>query len=933
MKISSASKKVLASALSAAMVVAFAPTAAFAAGTASAIGKAGTVGDGEAVTITIDADGGVASQTAYTGFKQGGTIALPTATKNGYALDYWWYDANGNGEIDAGTEDFDGNANFDLPAKNSGKTAVTLKAVYVAPSVSAGTYTDGTGSKYDEGAVLNFSIDNDANKVVAQHTYTVSVTNPDGKVLAENTFAPADNNAATKAALLGAAKVTFQANPASNANNNAATNGEWYASTAFLKSGEYTATLKDGDTVLSTSKVKLVKVTEVDGETVKSKFLVVDPATGLTADYAVGTMITGKSWVDAKGYAASTVNLGADATYTSTAVKQVARAGSYAGRVMTFFITDSSANNGDKYGITVVDPSGATIYTGEKTATGALNSTSVEFTFDQKYVGSMARANATEQAGVYVMTVVKTPADGTVASTSKAKATLTEVKYDAGEGKFASAVAESAKDYFVDGSTATTVDLTAAPAVEAADGQDFDKWQIGEKTYAATVNNAKLTAGAVNVVKATYKAAAAKIATPTFTVEEKKVNNVDSYVIKVATATAGADVYEVSSTDTAFSSFAGYDAKEGGIVIAKTAFNSAAASYEFQAKYVAGKTDPSFNGKDSKVLTLTKNTDIATWSADTAGTGTTAAKLEALIGKSSTKWLAADGVKAAIESGASAIAAQGVYTSASAKEMTATKTAAYKALYEAVYAEATAQLAKYADNALVVIGDKAYYVEASALKTANKAVDDANKAIAADEAAAANIKGTVAVAKYTAGIEAVIDATNAAIQTNAKASDLKAEEIKAAADVTAALKAAKTGDEAKAALEAYNKLSDNQKKLVASADVAAVQELATKAALKDAQDLAAARDLNGKKVTAKAKVGKKATGKSFTYKLAASESGATASYKKVSGSKYIKVSKSGKVSFKAVKVQKKAKTYSAKVSVTYGTQTVTKTVKLVVKKK
>ena len=932
MKISNASKKVLASALSAAMVVAFAPTVAFAAGTASATGTAGTVGDGEAVAITIDADGGVASQTAYTGFKQGGTIALPTATKNGYALDYWWYDANGDGKIDAGTEDFSGNTAFDLPAKNSGKTAVTLKAVYVAPSVNAGTYADGTGSKHDEGAVLNFGIDNDAAKVVAQHTYTVSVTNPDGKVLAENTFAPADNNAATKAALLGAAKVTFQANPASNANNSAATSGEWYASTAFLKSGEYTATLKDGDTVLSTSKVKLVKVTEVDGETVKSKFLVVDPATALTANYTVGTMIAGKSWVDAKGYAVSTVNLGADATYTSTAVQQVAQAGSYTDRVMTFSIADSTAAAGDKYGITVVDPSGATVYTGEKTATGTLSSTDVKFTFDQKYVGEIARANATEQAGEYVMTVVKTPADGTVASTSKAKATLTEVKYDAGEGKFASTVAESAKDYFVDGSSAT-VDLTAAPAVEAADGQDFDKWQIGEKTYAATVNNAKLTAGAVNVVKATYKAAAAKIATPTFTVEEKKVSNADSYVIKVATATAGADVYEVTSTDTAFSKLAGYDAKEGGIVIAKTAFNSAAGSYKFKAKYVAGKTDPSFSGKDSKVLTLTKNTDIATWSADTAGTGTTAAKLEALIGKSSTKWLAADGVKAAIESGSSAIAAQGVYTSASAKEMTATKTAAYKALYEAVYAEATAQLAKYADNALVVIGDKAYYVEASALKTANKAVDDANKAIAADEAAAANIKGTVAVAKYTAGIEAVIDATNAAIQTNAKASDLKAEEIKAAADVTAALKAAKTGDEAKAALEAYNKLSDNQKKLVASADVAAVQELATKAALVDAQDLAAARDLNGKKVTAKAKVGKKATGKAFTYKLAASESGATATYKKVSGSKYIKVSKSGKVSFKAVKVQKKAKTYSAKVSVTYGTQTVTKTVKLVVKKK
>ena len=244
-------------------------------------------------------------------------------------------------------------------------------------------------------------------------------------------------------------------------------------------------------------------------------------------------------------------------------------------------------------------------------------------------------------------------------------------------------------------------------------------------------------------------------------------------------------------------------------------------------------------------------------------------------------------------------------------------------MFEATVKAAKAELAKYEGEALVIVGDNAYSVKAADLKTAADGV-------ASVESAAT--KYTTA-AQFSAAVKNVVSFANGAIKDKAVKSASSAADIKAAQDVTADLKAAKTGDEAKAAIEAYSKLTDDQKKLVATADVQAAQEIVSKAELVDAQDLAAARDLNGKKVTAKAKVGKKATGKAFTYKLAASESGATATYAKVSGSKYIKVSKSGKVSFKAVKVQKKAKTYSAKVSVTYGTQTVTKTVKLVVKKK
>mgnify|MGYP000425912477 CR=1 FL=1 len=104
MKISNASKKVLASALSAAMVVAFAPTVAFGAT------------PGQVVTVKYDVNGLTAldgtSAPADETVQLGGTDKLEATLANvpgsiaytfadGTAVDGWFFDVNGNGVKDS----------------------------------------------------------------------------------------------------------------------------------------------------------------------------------------------------------------------------------------------------------------------------------------------------------------------------------------------------------------------------------------------------------------------------------------------------------------------------------------------------------------------------------------------------------------------------------------------------------------------------------------------------------------------------------------------------------------------------------------------------------------------------------------------------------------------------------------------------------------
>ena len=135
MKISSASKKVLASALSAAMVVAFAPTVAFGAAT-------------NPVKVNIDPNGGSGvAIPSYTSAVEGGDIALPLLKNQGYTPAAWAYDKNGDGVIED-TETLETYSTTTgvgkLPVKSeTAMGEITLKAIYHVPAIEKLTYNDG----------------------------------------------------------------------------------------------------------------------------------------------------------------------------------------------------------------------------------------------------------------------------------------------------------------------------------------------------------------------------------------------------------------------------------------------------------------------------------------------------------------------------------------------------------------------------------------------------------------------------------------------------------------------------------------------------------------------------------------------------------------------------------------------------------------------
>ena len=912
MKISNASKKVLASALSAAMVVAFAPAVALAAPT--------EVTPAKYVSVSYNANGSstAAPAPAYKKVMQhDGKYYIDASqrfsgTADGYAFSKWFIDADGDGIVDEGeavAKEVDGQTNMIEVAADA--TSVELKAAYASPAVSkpatsafAINQTYGFGETYEDAtaAKIAFTI---ANGGQADHEYVLTVTNPAGTVVGAETFGTGTGK--TNVANLAGAKAVFFTDKALSSD-------KWAAYKSNLVAGDYKISLTDNGKEVSTQKVTLATITVKVGNRTETGLGQVKGTADLTAinpiagtDYA--------AYVDADGYyVGNTVTVKGDATYT--AVEQasaITAAPAYDESARTLGFTVASGNAGAKYDVSVKAPSGV-VYTAHAAGAYAVD-------FDQTSKGD--RTSAAEEAGDYIVTATITEADGTV-KTANAKLTLTEVKVEAGEGaKVVTANKAKAKSYFTDvtaeddlaafvTATKAAVNDGSADAIAPKDSNATLSWKLNG---ADIVSANKVKAGQTNTLIATT-AAVNYAAAPEYSVAKVAITGAaDQYVLTVTPA-AGTTV---TVTD-------------GSAAITKASDGK----YDVTSKNTVVITATGAAGTTNKIITLTKlgTTASDAWKAATQG-GQSA--LEKNIGNTTSKWLAAEGVKAAVESGKTAIAAYEAKYYATASEGEDVQVAAYKALYEAVAAEADAQIKAYENGAKVVAGKKVYSMTADQYAAATKAVANAEKAVAT-AIKNAGADATSIVAAYKAGFDATSDSVVSVTNTkltgnNVTVENYTAADVKAAADVTAALKAAKTADEAKAAIEAYGKLTNDQKALVATADVAAANAVIAKAELVDAQDLAAARDLNGKKVTAKAKVGKKATGKAFTYKLAASESGAAAVYAKVSGSKYIKVSKSGKVSFKAVKVQKKAKTYSAKVSVTYGTQTVTKTVKLVVKKK
>ena len=527
--------------------------------------------------------------------------------------------------------------------------------------------------------------------------------------------------------------------------------------------------------------------------------------------------------------------------------------------------------------------------------------------FDTAAAG--ARTSASEAAGTYVVTVTATKGTGDDAKTSvsKAKMVLTEVVYDAGEhGSFAKGAVTS---YFTDDAAAATI-ASYAPAATPAAGYEADYATLNGDKYDADKSKAK--AGEVNTYAYVQKAISYADA-PAWIVEKKAAGTSVQYVLSVTPATGTSVAVTIDKSS------------QGSITAAKSyILASSVNKVTLKATDTAGK-------KTTKTVEVVNVSDAAEdWASMTSGASS---KLELKIGRTSTKWLAASGVASAIASGKTACEALAAKGFVDYDESIATAVSSYKALYEAVAAEADAQLAAYADEAQVVVGDKVYKMDAKTYEAKSKELAKAEKDVA-DAVKAATTEGEVGSA-YASGISSIITTANTALNKAGEDTTVKAADITAAKAVTEQLKAATDADSAKAAIEAYNALSDAAKKLVATADVTAAQKIVADAEaakkLADEQDEKAVKYCNSTK-TKTIKLAKKAkkTKKKFSVKWNSqvSESGNAVTYSKVSGAAKVTVSANGKATLK--KGVKKG-TYKAKVKVSCGNATRTVTAKFIVK--
>ena len=900
MKISNASKKVLASALSAAMVVAFAPTVAFGAA-------------GDKVDVTIDADGGVATVTSYPYAKEGTAIKLGDAEKNGYKLANWWYDADGDGKVAKSGELYGAGANF-TPEKSS----VTLKAIYAMPTAEVTTKTyEGAlnttaGNAIDPTASI--SVDLDGANAKADTNYTLTITNPAGTVVRTVEYKVDPAKKGDVANLSAGAKVYFV--------NNALTTDDEQVADTKLVSGKYTVELSDGTSTVASESVELVTVKTVnklEGAADNTKTEKVYWLEDGTAPATLPSLPAGQSWLDADDYAVGTkVNVTKDATFTATDVAQyVADVADYdaSDRTINFEVEDSAAADEDSFAVEVKDPSGVVVYEAEIAGKDAKSNQDVRFTFDQKHaVYQHALNGATEKAGTYTITVTKTAkADGKVTS-SKNKAVLTEVKYDAGTGSFDSKGAlatAAAQDYFVDGLTTVKVAaLPAASVVKAPENKVFSKWTLNGKEYDASATNADLKAGQVNTITASYKDVAnVNVAAPTVTGASYDAAK-KQYTIKVATATAGAALtYSIGGTDK-------------GAVPAAGIVCGATDILKVKASPVAGASDSALTNATEVAIAFDQKsfTDVVKGAKS---------DLEGYIGLTKVKYLEEASIKAAIDKGQATLDAQVADVEANWEKLV---TAQVKGVYDAVAAYANTALAAYENNALVIVGDAVYSIDAKTLAAEQKAIKAITDQVAKDEADKKAVD-------YAGKIKDIVTALDGDLKKAAKAEDITAVDVAAAKAVNEAIAAlpAVTADNAKdvkAAAEKviadYAALTESQKKLVSSADyakaVAAVEAadkaIAEAAATVVAQDKAAIAKVKGKTVKAKAK---KATKSSL--KVVTSKSGAKSTFKKTSGNKKVTVSKSGKIVVK--KGLKAGKKYTVKVKATVGAST--KTVKVIVK--
>ena len=852
MKISNASKKVLASALSVAMVVAFAPTVAFGAQ------------DGAKLTVNYSAGLGVSktggSQSTISGTETltvaSGKVTLQGGTDLGLKSGDEYYDFKAwdvNADIDKdGKIDIESDGHKDVAVSVSGNEA-TVSPVEIESSTPlyavakydtaslavAASLTQATGKVSFTGTLI------DENKIKGTGKYVV--TAPDGTVSDE-------------IALDKLASKEFSA-----------------------QVGEWKVALQDGNkVVLDTQSVYVGSIT----------------LTG--AAFA--------DWTVAGKYATSQTMWYVSSNNTNAAAVLATDAAHTAGHKVKADGTVDTADTADFY------------------------------TADGK-AASAVELKAGAKGAVATSLVAVFASDGAkLVNFSANKYDLSATVSGVGSWADAAAVKEPAKA----ATTSYYVSIANAKGDIVVETADTDG-KSNEVSGAATINATVTEAGTYTI---TLKKVTAKVdATDTADGVPGKIETVDTKTVEVADDYAAAPAWAYSAKYKA-------DGTEDGGTLVLT--NVAGDGYA--VKYALTDVDPNLTYDTNKGgLTVGAQSSQLTYAVKAAttkagATDKTVSKTVKLIGY----YTAADefndavsdfntktingkvgayyadnaDVKAAVKAAKKTFTDKGFVEQAKAGD-SAAKTwapvtvAAEQSVVDAVAGVAKAELAKYAAGVASADGKTVSVLSAADYDAAAKAVEAVSAAYAANHDGVDTNNVPKANDIVVSDLNSYVNAVDAGLKAGVKkAESYKAEDVKAAADVTAALKAAKTGDEAKAAIEAYGQLSNEAKKLVATADVAAAQDVVTKAELAEAQDDAAVSKVKGKTVKAKAK---KATKSSL--KVVKSESGAKSTFKKTSGNSKVKVYKSGKIVVK--KGLKAGKKYTVKVKATVGTQT--KTVKVTVK--
>ena len=938
MKISNASKKVLASALSAAMVVAFAPTVAFAApaqGDAAKIhfevqtGANASVTDASLsikdVNVVLDADK-----------KTGDVVAVNAGNFKYYgaSITGWWYDKDADGIVDAGEElTYDASAgkitSF-VPADSfKGGDTITLKAIYGLPAVTAPTAVAETVA---DGTVA-FTATN-----ITAGTYDVKVTRDGAEVFSKANVSVTDTIEFT--ATETAADFNTLSGDTAKFDKSKYGEGKYVVSLTSTAAGAtkgYTASTEfevfkvslkaaDGRTLLN--------LTNTDSYVIKGGALTsaMIPASGPTR--TDGKTFSGWYTADgSKAKAGDKVSANTELVATFEDARVAKPVANLLGDEITFSFenlaqTKSDATKADEVKSYTAKISGPgvdlTLTDGELASAGntdiTLNLAGSYTTTDGKW-NSNVHTSAKPQAGKYTATLTQINGDGSTVEVGSNSIELVSVSYDLGEGNWNDANGkDKTADYLkalptvaVKGGTMDNVwyaagsvaaDITA-PGVANDSLNAFDKWAVSGLTKISDGKDVKEFDGkgvSANLMKSDYKvtgdvkltatykssyaaAPAASIAGNVLTVEAA-AGTVAYYKVgsgSWSTYTAPVTLAD-SATSVTVKAYAGSTASKETEFTKVKVSDAAANDYKQAKQAIAGLTDfeatKTFmaNLEGYKKAVETADATFGVWNKSTDWGKVTYTATGTVMGSY------ADVAVAAVESYAAGVEQK----DGSVKKLTAEKAADAKAAIAAVQAAWLTNNAAKADKDLV---------EINGTKPTNLAA------------------GKV-LATYTTAIKTITENAAKAMTT------YKAEDVKAAANVTAALKAAKTADELNAALKAYGELNDAQKSLVATADVAAAQEALVKAELKDAQDDAAVSKVKGKTVKAKAK---KATKSSL--KVVTSKSGAKSTFKKVKGDKKVTVSKSGKIVVK--KGLKAGKKYTVKVKATVGTQT--KTVKVIVK--